>query len=927
MIIYNNKPFFKAHLEAYISSRITVFFVVLSLFLFNSCQEREFTNPFDPQVPKTLSISVLPSNAGKVNASPGGTSFATDQVVTLIPEPSQHWVFKNWEGDATGTANPLSVVMNKNKSVVAVFIRRNYPLTLTIEGEGTVGEKVVFTPSNREYPHSTIVELTPIPKQGWLFDSWSGDLSGKSVPQNITIDNPKTVRAKFVQQQISNLACASALNSGNLVATLPATGVSSAIPYTTVAGGSYAGQSVTSTGVTGLTATLLAGNFSPGSGNLTFIIAGTPSGVGTASFAISIGGQTCTFTRVVNPLGTIAGLNCGGSTNNGALISGAAATNVSSVIPYTGGNGSAHLGQSINSAGVTGLTATLLAGNFASGNGTLTYTITGTPSATGNATFALSIGGQTCSLTRVVTTLTGSISNLNCGSASASGVLNANQAATGVAGAIPYTGGNGGIHQGQSVSSNGVGGLTLTINPGTFAVGNGTLEYSISGTPVGSGTASFALNIGGRTCTLTRVVNQPVGIISGLNCSSATNTGTLIQQTTAGGVSSSVPYTGGNGGSHSGQSVNSTGVQGLVATLAAGTFANGSGSLIYTITGTPSGFGTASFALNIGGQTCTLTRVVSQLFVAGSISNLACNLVTNTGTLIRGISAAGVSFSVPYSGGNGGSHSGQSVGSTGVGGLVATLSAGSFTASNGSLTYIISGTPSGSGTASFALNIGGRACTLTRTVAASSGTSNYPPGTYCANLQSSIFEVTTITGRTWMDRNLGASKSAASSSDSGSFGDLYQWGRRSDGHQCRNASITTTLSSSNNTPANSAFIIAPSTPNDWRNPQNSSLWQGVSGTNNPCPSGYRLPTATEFNAELQSWTNKNSSGAISSPLRLPTAGYREFADGTIESGIGSYWTSSTSNTNSSISFDFDNSSAAFYNSGRAYGSSIRCIKN
>jgi uncharacterized protein (TIGR02145 family) len=347
--------------------------------------------------------------------------------------------------------------------------------------------------------------------------------------------------------------------------------------------------------------------------------------------------------------------------------------------------------------------------------------------------------------------------------------------------------------------------------------------------------------------------------------------------------------------------------------------------LIYTITGTPSGSGTASFALNIGGRSCTITRVVNQNI--GFISNLACSSATNTGALTQGVSAAGVSSSVPYSGGNGGSHSGQSVNSTGVQGLVATLSSGSFTASTGSLTYIISGTPSGSGTASFALNIGGRACTLTRTVAASSGTSNYPPGTYCANLQSSIFEVTTITGRTWMDRNLGASKSAASSSDSGSFGDLYQWGRRSDGHQCRNASITTTLSSSNNTPANSAFIIAPSTPNDWRNPQNSSLWQGVSGTNNPCPSGYRLPTATEFNAELQSWTNKNSSGAISSPLRLPTAGYREFADGTIESGIGSYWTSTVDNANSSVSFDFDGSSAAFYNSGRAYGSSVRCIKN
>jgi hypothetical protein len=44
-----------------------------------------------------------------------------------------------------------------------------------------------------------------------------------------------------------------------------------------------------------------------------------------------------------------------------------------------------------------------------------------------------------------------------------------------------------------------------------------------------------------------------------------------------------------------------------------------------------------------------------------------------------------------------------------------------------------------------------------------------------------------------MDRNLGASQVATSRSDTSSFGDLYQWGRRSDGHQCRNSSISSNL--------------------------------------------------------------------------------------------------------------------------------------
>ncbi len=141
--------------------------------------------------------------------------------------------------------------------------------------------------------------------------------------------------------------------------------------------------------------------------------------------------------------------------------------------------------------------------------------------------------------------------------------------------------------------------------------GSGSVTYTITGTPSAAGTANFSLNIGGQNCTLSRTVNAPVGSITALNCNSATNSGTLTAGTAASGVSSSVPYTGGNGGTHNGQTVNSTGVTGLTATLSAGNFASGSGSLTYTITGTPSAAGTANFSLNIGGQNCTFSRTVS----------------------------------------------------------------------------------------------------------------------------------------------------------------------------------------------------------------------------------------------------------------------------------------------------------------------------
>ena len=129
-----------------------------------------------------------------------------------------------------------------------------------------------------------------------------------------------------------------------------------------------------------------------------------------------------------------------------------------------------------------------------------------------------------------------------------------------------------------------------------------------------------------------------------------------------------------------------------------------------------------------------------------------------------------------------------------------------------------------------------------QSIASSSNTQPaWPAGTAHCNTPTAIVDVVSVTGKTWMDRNLGASQVAASSSDVDSYGDLYQWGRFSDGHQCRSSAITTTLSAGDQ-PGHGDFIVSASSPKDWRTGQNDNLWQGVNGINNPCPNGYRVPT-------------------------------------------------------------------------------------
>jgi uncharacterized protein (TIGR02145 family) len=190
-----------------------------------------------------------------------------------------------------------------------------------------------------------------------------------------------------------------------------------------------------------------------------------------------------------------------------------------------------------------------------------------------------------------------------------------------------------------------------------------------------------------------------------------------------------------------------------------------------------------------------------------------------------------------------------------------------------------------------------------------------------------------VTGKTWMDRNLGASQVATSSTDANAYGDLYQWGRGADGHQCRNSATTTTLSSTDQ-PGHGGYIIVSDSPYDWKSTQNINLWQGINGVNNPCPSGYRLPTDTELNNERLSWLqapinrSNNAVGAFSSPLKLPLAGMRDPSPGFIFNvgSNGVYWSSTISGSDSRYLY-VDSSASGFGTYMRAVGLSVRCLKD
>src|SRR5690625_7838718 len=88
-----------------------------------------------------------------------------------------------WEGDLEGNENPAKITIDEEKEVIAVFEKNPHTLAVVIEGEGEVNQMILPT-KETEYAYGSVIQLTAVPKHGWIFTRWKGDrksvVKGKS---------------------------------------------------------------------------------------------------------------------------------------------------------------------------------------------------------------------------------------------------------------------------------------------------------------------------------------------------------------------------------------------------------------------------------------------------------------------------------------------------------------------------------------------------------------------------------------------------------------------------------------------------------------------------------------------------------------------------------------------------------------------------
>jgi hypothetical protein len=171
-----------------------IYFIIISLLLF-SCQKEI--------IEYELNIIKNPSEGGVV--SPNGGFYSEGTSLSVVAEPSSEYEFLNWTGDIESSSSTISFEINSDLNLTANFIKKKYELTIEVEGKGSVFQEIIKPGIADEYNSGTILKLTALPVDGWVFVEWQGDIQGENNPIEITIDKPIMIKAVFKHYPASGL--------------------------------------------------------------------------------------------------------------------------------------------------------------------------------------------------------------------------------------------------------------------------------------------------------------------------------------------------------------------------------------------------------------------------------------------------------------------------------------------------------------------------------------------------------------------------------------------------------------------------------------------------------------------------------------------------------------------------------------------------
>ena len=144
----------------------------------------------------SYNLTLVTNGTGILQSSPSGTIQLAGSTITLTATPGTNWSINNWEGTdddvAAGNSSSVSIIINRDRTILVNFEADPYYLTVSQTGEGiikSVYNGVTYFPASGEFPAGSTVSLEAIPSTdisgsalyGWRVGSWSGTQNDTSL--------------------------------------------------------------------------------------------------------------------------------------------------------------------------------------------------------------------------------------------------------------------------------------------------------------------------------------------------------------------------------------------------------------------------------------------------------------------------------------------------------------------------------------------------------------------------------------------------------------------------------------------------------------------------------------------------------------------------------------------------------------------------
>jgi hypothetical protein len=135
------------------------------------------------------SLTARVTGSGTVLRSPLQASYAPDSQVMLTAQPTTGYALLSWSGDASGSANPLTLTMTSNRTVTANFV--STAASIGIQGQGSVTK----SPDQPFYNLGDSVTLAAAAGRWHDFTRWGDGVTAN--PRTIIIGSNNAYTAIF----------------------------------------------------------------------------------------------------------------------------------------------------------------------------------------------------------------------------------------------------------------------------------------------------------------------------------------------------------------------------------------------------------------------------------------------------------------------------------------------------------------------------------------------------------------------------------------------------------------------------------------------------------------------------------------------------------------------------------------------------------